>query len=64
MVIDAMKKNKAEEGVGSAGWRQGRLQLSTSKTPKGLTEKGHLTQDPKEHIHLWGCLPSTGCGYI
>lgn len=54
MVINALKKNKAEEGVGSAGRRQGRLQLSTSKALEGLSEKG--TPDPR----LEGALSASG----
>lgn len=61
MVIDVRKKNKAE-GVGSAGWRQGRLPFSTSEVLEGLTEKG--TSEPKsEGVHsALGIPPFTRIG--
>ena len=61
-MITLRKKSKAEEGVGLASWRQGRL-VSTRGSWEASQRRGQLSQDPKEHTPLWD-VPFGDCGHI
>lgn len=56
MAIYITKKNKAEEGLGSADLRQERLQFKPERSWKASLRRGH--QYLKECIQLWGRLLS------
>ena len=59
-MITLRKKNKAEERVGLASWRQGRL-VSIRRSWEASQKRGQLSQDPKERTPPWD-VPFGGCG--